>query len=185
MKKIHYSWQDVKNQTQEILRQLHNDDWRPDYIVGITRGGAVPAVMISQYLEIPMRPLEVSLRDGGQCVSDCGMAEDAFGYVPQDCIDHTAAVHGGKSDPAFQKNILIVDDINDSGATINWIKKDWAGSCLPSHPVWNEVWGNNVRFATLIDNAASDALVEYRAVEIDKVKDPCWIVFPWEEWWAK
>jgi hypothetical protein len=28
-----------------------------------------------------MRPLEVSLRDGGQCVSDLGVAEDAFGYV--------------------------------------------------------------------------------------------------------
>ena len=29
----------VKNSVQEILRQMHLDNFRPDYIVGITRGG--------------------------------------------------------------------------------------------------------------------------------------------------
>ncbi len=163
MKKIHYTWLDAKNQTQDILRQLHNSAWQPDYVVGITRGGAVPAVMISQYLQVPMMPLMVSLRDGGECVSDLGMAQDAHS----------------------RKNILIVDDINDSGATINWIMKDWPSGCFPSDPSWQDIWGNNVKFATLIDNAASDATVDYRAVEIDKAKDPCWIVFPWEDWWAR
>ena len=46
------------------------------------------------------------------------------------------------------KNILIVDDINDTGATFNWIKKDWQSGCLPDNEAWNNVWGNNVRFAT-------------------------------------
>ena len=42
MKKIYYSWQDVEKQVQEILRQITIcDDWRPDYVVGLTRGGLV------------------------------------------------------------------------------------------------------------------------------------------------
>jgi hypothetical protein len=44
----------------------------------------VPAILLSQYTGIPMRPLQVSLRDSNDCVSDLGMAEDAFGYVPYD-----------------------------------------------------------------------------------------------------
>ena len=48
MKRVHYTWRDVENFTQEIIRQIHNDGWRPDYVVGITRGGLVPANLISQ-----------------------------------------------------------------------------------------------------------------------------------------
>jgi hypoxanthine phosphoribosyltransferase len=164
MKKIYYSWQDVENQTQEILRQLQRDAWRPDYVVGLTRGGLVPANLISQYLEVPMECLKVSLRDdNGQSESNLWMAEDAF----------------------EGKRILIVDDINDSGATLNWIKQDWMGSALPGHPDWETVWGNTVRVATLVDNesSASKLNINYSAVDLNKAKEDCWIVFPWEDWW--
>lgn len=63
MKKLFVSWQDVEHQTQEILRQLQQDNWQPNYVVGLTRGGLIPANLISQYLEVPMETLKVSLRD--------------------------------------------------------------------------------------------------------------------------
>ena len=134
MKKVYYTWQDVENQTQEILRQLQRDAWMPDYVVGITRGGLVPANLISQYLEVPMECLKVSLRDdNSQPESNLWMSEDAF----------------------EQKRILIVDDINDSGATLNWIREDWQSSNLPDNPKWQEIWGDTVRVATLVDNESS------------------------------
>ena len=168
MKKVYYTWQDIKNQTQEILRQLQRDAWMPDYVVGLTRGGLVPANLISQYLEIPMETLKVSLRDGGECESNCWMAEDAFGHNQE-----------------VPKNILIVDDINDSGATLNWIKQDWQSSCFPNEDHWNYVWGHNVRVATLVDNEASksELNVNYSSVGLNKAEEDCWIVFPWEDWW--
>ena len=55
-------------------------DWRPDYIVGLTRGGLIPAVWLSEYLDIPMHTLEVKLRDHSNTESNLWMAEDAFGY---------------------------------------------------------------------------------------------------------
>ena len=164
MKKVYYSWQDVENQTQEILRQLQRDAWRPDYVVGLTRGGLVPANLISQYLEVPMECLKVSLRDdASQPESNLWMAEDAY----------------------EGKKILIVDDINDSGATLNWIKEDWQDSCLPESDRWFKLWGDTVRVATLVDNeaSASELNVSYTAVGLNKVEEDVWIVFPWEAWW--
>lgn len=186
MKKVYVTWNDVEGHVQEIVRQMQIDNWRPDYIVGITRGGLVPANLISQYLEIPMHALGVSLRDASYMgpESNLWMAEDAFGYAAE---EYTILQNAGKSDPAFKKNILIVDDINDSGATINWIRQDWQKSCLPNDPAWADVWNNNVRIAVVYDNlsSAAEISVDYSSVEVNKHDDPCWIVFPWEDWWQR
>lgn len=185
MKKVYVSWNDVQRQVQELIRQMWLDQWVPDYVVGITRGGLTPANLISQYLNRPMETLKVKLRDGGEdgdCESNLWMAEDAFGYVPkeeQTLADFDYSLHA--------KNILIVDDINDSGATLNWIKEDWPSGCLPNHPRWSEVWGKNVRVAVLYDNESSESTLHpnYAAETINKFEDPQWIVFPWEEWWCR
>jgi hypoxanthine phosphoribosyltransferase len=176
MNKIKLSWNDVEAQTQEILRQIQRDAWVPDYIVGLTRGGLIPANLISQYLEVPMETLKVSLRDNSsQPESNLWMAEDAYGHIE---FDPMCGSDG-------RKNILIVDDINDSGATLNWIKQDWQSSCFAKDPRWKEVWGNNVRVAVLYDNEASESElpISYSAVDINKAEEDCWIVFPWEDWW--
>jgi hypoxanthine phosphoribosyltransferase len=175
MKKIYHTWQDIEGQTQEILRQIQASDWRPDYVVGLTRGGLVPANLISQYLECRMETLKVSLRDGAEQETNCWMAEDAFGYAGDG--DTPSADH--------RKNILIVDDINDTGATLNWIRQDWMSSCFATSPVWEGIWGHNVRVACLYDNESSDSEldVQYSAVDINKADKDVWIVFPWECWW--
>lgn len=170
MNKIYYTWRDVEHHTQEILRQICSDSWRPDYVVGLTRGGLVPANLISQYLGCRMETLKVSLRDDTECESNLWMAEDAFGHE----MEHP-------------KNILIVDDINDTGATLNYIRQDWPSGCFPDNPRWTQVWGSNVRVAVLVDNESSksEIPVSYSAVDINKAEQDSWIVFPWEEWWQR
>ena len=170
MNKIYYTWSDVEHHTQEILRQIHADAWRPDYVVGLTRGGLVPANLISQYLGCRMETLKVSLRDDTECESNLWMAEDAFGHEMEQ-----------------PKNILIVDDINDTGATLNYIREDWPSGCFPDNPRWKKVWGSNVRVAVLVDNESSksEIPVSYSAVDINKAEQDSWIVFPWEEWWQR
>jgi hypoxanthine phosphoribosyltransferase len=163
-KKVYYTEEQIRKMTQKIIVQMYNDNWRPDYIVGLTRGGLVPAVHMSHAINTRMETLKVSLRDHEDCESNCWMSEDAFGYNQE------------------PKNILIVDDINDSGATLDWIINDWQSSCLPNDPKWDNVWGNNVRFAVLIDNLSSNfsRKVNYAAEEINKAEEDVWIVYPWE-----
>jgi hypoxanthine phosphoribosyltransferase len=91
------------------------------------------------------------------------------------------------SDPALRKKILIVDDINDSGATINWIVNDWPSGCLPNDPAWDDIWNNTVRFATVVDNQSSKSkvIMDYAGMTINKAEKDVWIEFPYEEWWTK
>jgi hypoxanthine phosphoribosyltransferase len=91
------------------------------------------------------------------------MAEDAFGY---------------EKEPA---KILIVDDINDTGATFDWIMKDWAKTCLPGDDRWNNVFGNNVRFAVMTENLSSNfEHVAYNWDEVNKAEEDVWLVYPYE-----
>ena len=84
IKKHYYSWTDVERMCVSIVNQMYTDNWRPDYIVGITRGGNVPATIISNMTGIRCEALKVSLRDGEAGSfndSAAWMAEDAYGVL--------------------------------------------------------------------------------------------------------
>lgn len=183
MKKVYYSWKDVQGAVLEIARQMSAHNWRPDYIVGITRGGLIPANLLSQYTGIKMHTLNVSLRDSDSTESNLWMAEDALGVVPS---DQTHIWGNHKHIERLKKKILIVDDINDTGSTINWIKKDWPSGCFPDSNEWNQIWGDNVRFAVLTHNQASEFKdPDYSVWNVNKAEEDCWLVYPWEEFWIK
>lgn len=195
MNKLVISNEQLKGLISKLCRDISNSGWRPDYVVGITRGGLIPAVMISHYLGVPCETLKVSLRDGGEPESNLWMAEDAYGYVRDERVvedeNDVGAILEAASDLLENgdryKNILIVDDINDTGSTFNWIIQDWPSGCFPRDPSWNDVWNNNVKFAVLVDNQASKCNVkmDYSAIEINKAEKDVWVDFPWEDWWAK
>jgi hypoxanthine phosphoribosyltransferase len=175
VKKHFYSWQDVEKMCVNIVTQMYRDNWRPDYIVGLTRGGNVPATIISNMTGIRCEALKVSLRDNGDdsgCEINAWMAEDAYGYDPEG--EYAPEMGQFKHNP-------MVDDINDTGATFNWIKKDWQSSCLSNSPVWDQIWGENVRFAVLTENLSSSFDgVSYHCDEVNKAEEDVWLVYPWE-----
>jgi len=141
-KKAYYTWEQVEGMTQDILRQIRDEKF--DAVVGLTRGGLTPAVLVSQYLDIPMHTLKVSLRD----------------HQEKESLKVLDKLSG--------QRVLVIDDINDTGATLNYIKEHWIG---------------NLTYAVLINNEASDADVDYSSININKMEDDVWIVFPWEDWW--
>ena len=70
----------------------------------------------------------------------------------------------------LEENILIVDDINDTGATFEWIWDDWKLEKL-----------YKVKFASLTENLASNfEHVSYHVHEVNKAEEDVWLVYPWE-----
>lgn len=158
------TWDDIRTHVSSLGRQLVTANWRPEYIVGLVRGGTIPATMLSHYFDIPMHALKISFRDDDDVESNCWMAEDAYNDI----------------------NILVVDDINDSGKTLNWLVNDWQGSCFPDDEGrWKKVWGYNVRFMSIVNNVASAAKIQYTGLSINKLQKNVWIEFPWESWWRQ
>ncbi|MBO01898.1 MAG: hypothetical protein CMG35_04595 [Candidatus Marinimicrobia bacterium] len=178
IKKHYYSWQDIEKMCTEIVTTMYTSKFTPDYIVGITRGGNIPATIISNMTGIPCEAIKVSLRDDSKLESNNWMAEDAFGVVPLNELE----VYKSRFDPHKRKKILIVDDINDTGTTFNWIIEDWQSGCFSNEKdVWDVVWGNTVKFAVLTENLASNFdHVNFYAHEINKAEDDVWLVYPWE-----
>ena len=68
-------------------------------------------------------------------------------------------------------NMLIVDDINDSGGTIQYLRAAIEAK-IPDP--------DRLRVAVLVHNIRSKAKAEYHGSEIDRDQDKRWYVFPWE-----
>jgi uncharacterized protein len=179
MSKKYYTWNDLESAAEHIALSMYKDMWRPDYIVGITRGGLPLATVLSHKISVPVVALAVNFDNSELgCESNCWLSEWAFGYNNS----RETGVTGCRWDPKLRKNILVVDDANNKGATFNWIKQDWQSSCLPKENVaWDAVWHSNVRFAVMTNNLSSDAIVDYFWDELNKAEKDFQTIFPWEK----
>jgi len=135
---------------QAVAAALEADGWKPDHIVGVGRGGLVPAAYLSHRTGISL--LSVDYSSGVPSFAEELMEKLAV-----------STCEG--------KTILLVDDINDSGGTIE---------ALRTSLIEHGAVAASVRVAVLIDNVRSRAKVEYRSRTIDRSTDKRWFVFPWE-----
>lgn len=115
-----------------------------DLVVGIKRGGLVPALHLSHDLERPLEVITWQTRDVNE--------QEVNNYVFEQIVNG--------------KTVVFVDDINDTGRTINELRKAY------------ETDGKNVLFATLLEKVDSTATTDVTALRID---DPRWLVMPWEK----
>jgi len=148
VKKDYFTMIQMRNALIQIEDQMVHSNWMPSIILGINRGGCIPGVYLSHRINTAHEVLDVRLRDH-TTKPNLSVLEKAF---------------------AFQKKILIIDDINDSGETFNYIIKNFGNG------------DGRIKFAALIHNTPSKAKVDYLGYTIDKSKNPVWVVFPWEEW---
>jgi hypoxanthine phosphoribosyltransferase len=155
MNKRYVSWDTIDHQVRKVITAFKNDGFEPDLIVGVVRGGAIPAVWISNITGIPSEMAKVSFRD--------------------DAVQHpvlSVTLLKKITQPNFKT--LIVDDINDSGETLIWIQSKIRE--------YDQEAEKQVKYACLMDNTPSMFTdLDYRAEKINKDIDPEWIVFPWEK----
>lgn len=136
-------------EVETLARAIEADSWTPDFLVGIGRGGLVPAAYLSHRTGIQMLSVDHSSGEAG---------------FADELLDKLAAkISAGL-------NILIVDDINDSGGTICYLRNAIEKVADPT----------GLRVAVLIHNIRSRAKAEYHGSEIDRDRDKRWYVFPWE-----
>lgn len=183
IKKRYLSYDNMGTMLNSLYRQMAIDGYKPDVVVGLVRGGLIPAVHVSHYFDVPLVAFKYSLRDHPGC--------DPFEKLMNLLGDH--------------KRILIVDDICDEGHTLHEIntmlteyitskiendqaKLDEENRLLAEkgsdYSVEQDFSGYDISFfktAVLQHNLGATLFTpDYAGEEINKVEDPVWIVYPFE-----
>lgn len=144
----HYGKEDFINSLNKIINQIKNSNWSPNVIFSINRGGCIPGIYLSHRLSLKHKVIDIQLRNSNK---------------PPDLKIIKQRIK------EFD-NILLVDDINDSGKTLKTI-----------YDLTN-AYSKIIYNATLIYNQESKVKTDFYGKEIRRSKDQSWYVFPWEEW---
>ena len=140
------SWSDIKSFNNNIIRQLKANDIKIDSILGIARGGMIPATMLSYQLETPYL--------------------DMLGVRTRD-VDNTQFY----GNPNMFGNILVVDDINDSGKTFTEVN-----NYLQHHFDRGEI--KNIYYCACIKRTGTKFKQGFYGAEFEGDQ---WYVFPWDK----
>jgi hypothetical protein len=162
--KIIYTNTQLRGDLQEILRQMTLDAFMPDIIVGIARGGLVPATMLSHYLGKPLEVINYSLRD--RKVSQASEINDVALKIKA------------------KKKVLLVDDICDGGDTLRNVVDQLDEILCHLDNADEYDCSNELKSAVLWNNIGQDLFEpNYAGREINRSEDDSWVIFPYEEWW--
>ncbi len=142
------SWREVEEGCAYIAENILRDRVKIDAIIGVLRGGWIPARLLSDYLGVhEMGALEIKFYKGvGETAEKPVVTQPLI-------ID------------VRDKNILIVDDVSDTGKTLN-VAVNFLSLYGP----------RKILTATLYFKPWSMYRPDYYAYETD-----AWIIFPWDK----
>ena len=147
-KSKYFEKEDFIDSLNKIVEQIENSNWSPKVIISINRGGCVPGIYLSHRLNLKHKVIDIQLRDSNRSPD--------FKLVKQKI-------------KRFD-NILLVDDINDSGKTLKTIYN------------LSNAYSKKIYNATLIYNQESIIKTDFYGRMIKRSEDKNWYIFPWEEW---
>jgi xanthine phosphoribosyltransferase len=151
---IDYTYPEFLEGINKIAKEVLDSKAEISYIVGIVRGGAVPAVYLAHKLKLPVVMIQWSARDS------TFIGNESNCWVPED-------INAGKT-------ILIVDDILDGGDTIRELLADWQSS------IRDPLNMDNIRIATMIYNEDQETPANFYHYKIKRSEELRWYCFPWE-----
>ena len=102
-KEVEYGHKAFEDGIEKIYNNIMAVGQPYSRIIGLSRGGLIPAVCLSHKLDIPVTPLVWSTRDSGE--------KEIVEWIPEDLNN------GAK--------YIIIDDIVDSGQTIKTLFESW------------------------------------------------------------
>ncbi|HDI46220.1 MAG TPA: phosphoribosyltransferase [Candidatus Methanomethylia archaeon] len=144
------SWDDVMKWCWELAEVIKGSGWMPDMIVAISRGGAVPARLLCDYL----------------CVSDMMSIQVVHWPTAAEVSEKARVKYPLKLDLSGKK-VLLVDDIADTGDSLILAKKTLEADCKPAE----------VKIATM--QWISPVCKIKPEYYVDEVKEWIWYQYPW------
>ncbi len=95
------TWNEVERYSELIASKIMKDGYKADVVIGIMRGGIVPARIVADYLGI----------------RDLGVIEVMFYQRPGE-TRHKPVIRQPLTLDVSERNVLIVDDVSDTGKSL-------------------------------------------------------------------
>ena len=149
-KATYVSWKDIEDWTKGIMKMIIADDYNPDIIVGIARGGLVPARMVADYL-FKKNLLSIKTEHWGVTATMDGKA------VLKEKLNYDVS----------GKKVLIVDDITDTGESMR-LSYNYIKSLKPAE----------LKTTSMLYVNGSSYTPDYYGKGLSK-EEWAWFVFPW------
>ena len=160
MEKLYVSAEELLRASYELAWQVYESGFRPDYIVGIWRGGAPVGIAVQEFFDLMgVASDHIAIRTS----SYKGIAER----------EKTVQVYGLNyviRQVESDNSLLMIDDVFDTGLSVQKVIEDLAKACKKNTP--------NIRIATPYykpENNMTERTPDYFLYETSK-----WIVFPHE-----
>jgi len=143
------SWKEIEQLCRELAQKISN--YKPDLIIALSRGGIVPARLISDLLVIK-DIITIKVNHWGITATK----------------DKTAEISYAVPINLSEKKVLVVDDITDTGESLSLAKKYIIENMKPKE----------LKTATLYHIDHSSIVPDFFAREL-KASDWTWFVWPW------
>lgn len=160
MHKHYISPQQLLEDSFRLAWQVYNSGYRPNYIVGVWRGGAPVGIAVQELLDVlGVEADHIAIRTS----SYTGIGERSRHVKVHGLTYLTKQLES-------EDSLLIVDDVHDSGLSIDQVIHDLRQACKKNTP--------DIRIATPYykpDNNQTDRVPDYY---IHETSD--WLVFPHE-----
>ena len=142
-------WTEIEKWCEQINRKM-SESFQPDVIIGMSRGGLVPA----------------------RIVADMNLIKDLFAVKTEHwgltaTVDGEAVLKYGLSVSVEGRNVLVVDDITDTGQSMK-LAYDYAMTLK----------AKSVKTATMLHIAHSKFTPDFYGEEVSEDKWT-WFIFPW------
>ena len=125
----------------DFVEMIKNTEVQYDAVIGVGRGGLIPAVYVSHSLNIPMGTIMVNKYNGKSKVGGRVKVADSLSIMGADC----------------NSRVLVIDDINDTGDTLGVLNQ------VLSHMF------ARVSFAVMFNKLTSKFIPDYYLETIDDV----------------
>ena len=146
--KKYYTYNEIHGFCENLARRLKGKQF--DSVVGVSRGGLIPATIIAEHLNI--RHLRTM---GVHSYKLNGLGKRSKSVLYQSCS------------PYLSGRVLVIDDISDTGNTFKFLKDHFSRN--------NSI--DEIVTCSLFVRRSSSFIPDYYHTDIIG-KD--WIVFPWE-----
>lgn len=106
MEKVYITWEQVEKSCDELAQHIKNNFYENDYeLIGLARGGLIPAVIIAHKLGVRVKVLDIhsytDICQSGEMIVENSLELDAT------------------------KKHIFIDDIYDTGATYEYVRNNY------------------------------------------------------------